>query len=116
MVFWRIYDNNLYSIEETKSLGFSSTDPSFIPDEYLNNQNFIILRSAFGIGDQGIISSMPRLLKQKYPNCKIYIPSLKLLEKLFGNIKQNWGSWGNPLENVKIIFENNPYIDGKLLT
>ena len=114
MVFWRIYDNNLYSIEETKSLGFSSTDPSFIPDEYLNNQNFIILRSAFGIGDQGIISSMPRLLKQKYPNCKIYIPSLKLLEKLFGNIKQNWGSWGNPLENVKIIFENNPYIDGEI--
>ena len=104
MIFWRIYNNNLYSIQETENLGFNSKDPSFIPDEYLKNQEFVILRTAFGIGDQGIISSMPRLLKEKYPNCKVYIPSLKLLETLFGSIKQNWGSWGNPLENVKNIF------------
>ena len=57
---------------------------------------------------------MPRLLKQKYPDCKIYLPSLKLLEQLFGSIKQNWGSWGNPLENIKNVFDNNPYIDGEL--
>lgn len=114
MIFWRIYNNNLYSIEDTENLGFNIEDPSFIPDEYLQNQEFVVLRTAFGIGDQGIISSMPRLLKQKYPKCKVYIPSLKLLEKLFGNIKQNWGSWGNPLENVKNIFDNNPYIDGEI--
>ena len=114
MIFWRIYNNNLYSIQETENLGFNSKDPSFIPDEYLKNQEFVILRTAFGIGDQGIISSMPRLLKEKYPNCKVYIPSLKLLETLFGNIKKNWGSWGNPLENVKNIFANNPYVDGEV--
>ena len=114
MIFWRIYNNNLYSIKNTEDLGFNIKDPSFIPDEYLQNQKFVVLRTAFGIGDQGIISSMPRLLKQKYPDCKVYIPSLKLLEKLFGDIKQNWGSWGNPLENVKNIFNNNPYIDGEI--
>jgi len=114
MIFWRIYNNNLYSIQETKNLGFNSKDPSFIPDEYLQNQEFVILRTAFGIGDQGIISAMPRLLKEKYPNCKVYIPSLKLLETLFGDIKQNWGSWGNPLENVQNIFDNNPYVDGEV--
>ena len=32
---------------------------------------------------------MPRLLKEKYPNCKVYVPSLNLLEKLFGNIKKS---------------------------
>ena len=86
MVFWRIYNNNLYSIEDTENLGFNIKDPSFIPDEYLDKQEFVVLRTAFGIGDQGIISSMPRLLKQKYPNCKVYIPSLKLLEKLLNKI------------------------------
>jgi len=114
MQFWRIYNNEVHCIDETKKLGFNSFDPSYIPDEYLEEQKFVILRSAFGIGDQGIISSMPRLLKQKYPNCKVYIPSLTLLEKLFGEIKQNWGSWGNPLENVKNIFANNPYVDGEI--
>ena len=73
MIFWRIYNNNLYSIQETENLGFNSKDPSFIPDEYLKNQEFVILRTAFGIGDQGIISSMPRLLKEKYPRlCNVY--------------------------------------------
>ena len=74
-------------------------------------QEFIILRTAWGIGDWGIISAMPRLLKEKHPNCKVYIPSLKLLEELFGDMKQMWGSWGNPFLNAEYVFRNNPYVD-----
>ncbi len=102
MIFFRAYDNQLYNIKETDKLGFSSSDAFFIPDEYLGNKEFIILRTAHGIGDWGIISAMPRLLKKKYPNCKVYIPSSTLLGKLF-NVNHN---------NSYNIFHNNPYIDG----
>ena len=70
----------------------------------------MIMRTCHGIGDWGIISAMPRLLKEKYPNCKVYLPSVKLLENLFG--KQQSSSWSNPFENVKNVFKNNPYVDG----
>ena len=61
----------------------------------------MIFRTAWGIGDWGIISSMPRLLKQKYPNCKVYVPSKNLIKNMFG-IDTNV---------VETIFKNNPYID-----
>ena len=70
------------------------------------------MRTAHGVGDWGIISAMPRLIKEKFPNSKVYVPSVKLLEKLFGQIKDNWGTWDNPFKNVHYIFDNNPYVDG----
>ena len=102
MIFHRILDNKLYNIHETDKMGFSSEDASFIPDEYLANRQFTILRTAHGIGDWGIISAMPRLLKTKFPDCKVFIPS----EKLIGNI------FGKSHKNAYITFNNNPYIDG----
>jgi hypothetical protein len=60
------------------------------------------MRTAHGIGDWGIISAMPRLLKAKYPKCRVFIPSEKLLAKLFGTSHKN----------AYITFNNNPYIDG----
>ena len=101
MIFWRILDNKVYAIGETNKLGFEESEGLRIPDEYLERQEFTILRAAWGIGDWGIISAMPRLLKQKYPNCKIYIPSKKLIKKLF-NIDTNI---------MYDIFKNNPYVD-----
>ena len=101
MIFWRILDNNLHPIQEVKQLGFEKSEGLRIPDEYLEQQEFTILRTAWGIGDWGIISAMPRLLKQKYPDCKVYIPSKNLIKKLFGidtNIMYD-------------IFNNNPYVD-----
>ena len=101
MIFWRILDNILYPIKEVKNLGFEESEGFRIPDEYLHQQSFTILRTAWGIGDWGIISAMPRLLKQKYPNCKVYVPSKTLIKKLFNvdtNIAYN-------------IFKNNPYVD-----
>ncbi len=112
MIFWRIVDNNLYPINEVKRLGFEESEGLRIPDEYLNKQQFTIMRTCFGIGDWGIISAMPRLLKQKYPTCKVYLPSEKLLSSLFKNIQNSWSSWDNPFKTVTSVFKNNPYIDG----
>jgi len=112
MIFWRILDNQLYSIDNVEKLGFEKSEGLRIPDKYLEKQEFVVMRTCHGIGDWGIISVMPRLLKQKYPNCKVYLPSSKLLKKLFGQYEQNWGVWGDPFLNVNAVFDNNPYVDG----
>lgn len=111
-IFWRTYNNELYDVGEVENLGFHISDPSYIPDEYLQNKNFILLRTCFGVGDWGIISSMPRKLKEKYTDCKVYIPSPELLRKLFGHLDRNWSSWDDPFQVVHTIFDNNPYVDG----
>ena len=112
MIFWRTYNNKVYSVGEVTELGFPLTDPSYIPDEYLEAREFIILRTCFGVGDWGIISAFPRKLKEKYPDCKVWVPSSKLLREMFGHLEQNWSSWADPFEVVHTIFDNNPYIDG----
>lgn len=112
MQFWRTYNNKVVSIGNVDSLGFPLNDPSYIPDEYLETQSFVVLRTCFGVGDWGIISAFPRKLKEKYPNCKVWIPSPKLLRELFGHLEQNWSSWNDPFQVVHTIFNNNPYIDG----
>ena len=99
MIFYRILDNVLYHVKETKNLGFEKSEGYRIPDEYLERQKFTVMRTANGIGDWGIISAMPRLLKQKYPDCRVYVPSSKLIKKLFG-VESNI---------AEIIFKNNPY-------
>tara|TARA_B100001250_G_scaffold411841_1_gene441474 strand:+ start:158 stop:1024 length:867 start_codon:yes stop_codon:yes gene_type:complete len=101
MIFFRILDNVIYNAGEVEKLGFEESSGLRIPDEYLKTQEFTILRTAMGIGDWGIISSMPRLLKEKYPNCKVYLPSKKLLKKLF----ENSGT------TMEAVFKNNPYVD-----
>ena len=83
MIFWRVVDNQLYVVKDTDKLGFNQSDGVRIPDEYLEKKIFVILRTAHGIGDWGILSAMPRLIKEKYPNSKVYVPSKKLLQKLF---------------------------------
>ena len=112
MIFWRILDSKLYPIQEVTELGFSSSEGLVIPDNYLSSQNFTVMRTCHGIGDWGIISAMPRLLKEKYPNCKVYLPSPKLLKKIFRGLEHNWSAWEDPFTNVKAIFDNNPYVDG----
>ena len=68
MIFWRITDNKVLPVGEVKTLGFEECEGMRIPDEYLQEQEFVIMRGCHGIGDYGIISAMPRLLKEKYPN------------------------------------------------
>ena len=101
MIFQRIVDNKIHPIKETDVLGFEKSEGLRIPDEYLDKQKFMVIKAANGIGDWGIVSAMPRLLKQKYPNCKVYVPSKKLLISLFEQEHNN----------VHIVFDNNPYVD-----
>lgn len=112
MIFWRTHNNKVYPIQEVSKLGFPMEDPSYIPDEYLEGQIFVILRTCFGVGDWGIISAFPRKLKEKYPDCAVLIPSPKLLREMFGELEGNWSSWSDPFQVVHTIFDNNPYVDG----
>jgi|TARA_R100000315_G_C5233466_1_gene144548 hypothetical protein len=111
MIFYRILDNKLYHAGEVDKLGFEESEGIRIPDDYLEKKEFTIMRTCHGLGDWGIISALPRILKQKYPDCKVYVPSAKLLNELFGNQKDNWGTFENPFLNVEHIFKNNPYVD-----
>tara|TARA_E500000318_G_C3566596_1_gene215921 strand:+ start:2792 stop:4285 length:1494 start_codon:yes stop_codon:yes gene_type:complete len=112
VIFFRIVDNKLFSAGEVDRLGFEESEGYRIPDEYLQNQEFMVMRTCHGLGDWGIVSSLPKLIKQKYPNSKVYLPTPKLLESLFGSMKHNWGAFENPFLNVEHIFKNNPYVDG----
>lgn len=108
--FIRFNNNNFYYFaKDAEYLGFPQTNPSYIPNEYLNNQQFFLWRHCNGLGDWGIISALPRLLKQKYPNCKVYLPSEKMLLRVWG--EKFWTHWPNPEQNCYRIFKNNPYVD-----
>ena len=113
MIFWRSYNNKLYPVQEVDKLGFSIDDPSYIPDEYLKQEDFIILRTCHGLGDWGIISAFPRKLKEKYPNCKVWIPSPKLLRKMFSKLEENWSSWSDPFQVVHTVFNDHYRIYSK---
>ena len=101
MIFWRIIDNKLHVINDTDNLGFEESEGLRIPDEYLKQKKFMVLRASDGIGDWGIISAIPRLLKEKYSDCQVLVPSKNYLKNLFGKDH----------DNVHVIFNNNPYVD-----
>jgi len=111
LIFWRILDNKLHQVKETDTLGFEKSEGLVIPDEYLDTKEFMVMRTAHGIGDWGIISAMPRLLKMKYPDCKVYVPTINLLKELFGEYAGMWSAWSNPFVNVENVFKHNPYVD-----
>ena len=110
--FFRIYNNQLSLAGNTKRLGFNSNNPMFIPDEYLEKKEFIVMRTCHGIGDWCLISGLPRLLKEKYPDCKVYIPSSTMLKNIYGSMLDNWGYGTYDCSQITHdIFSNNPYID-----
>ena len=74
-VFFRINDNKLFSAGEVETLGFNESDGYRIPDDYLEKQEFVVMRTCHGLGDWILLSAMPRLLKEKYPKCKVHLPS-----------------------------------------
>ena len=110
--FFRIFDNKLYGIQRD-NIGFSINDAMYIPDEYLENKDFMVMRTCHGIGDWVLLSGMPRLLKEKYPDCKVYVPSSIMLKKIFGEMLNNWGYGTFDASKIsEIVFESNPYVDG----
>ena len=60
-LFFRIVNNQLSPAGNTPRLGFPQNDSYYIPDEYLENQKFVVMRTCHGIGDWCIISGLPRL-------------------------------------------------------
>ena len=112
MVFFRVVDDKLYSAGDVNILGFEESEGLRIPDEYLDARTFVVMRMCLGLGDWGVVTAMPRLLKQKYSDCKVYVPSAELQKKICGDIGDDWGSWKNPYENGVNVFKNNPYVDG----
>tara|TARA_B100000424_G_C22937006_1_gene498573 strand:- start:775 stop:2448 length:1674 start_codon:yes stop_codon:yes gene_type:complete len=110
-LFLRTANNKIFSAGEVYKLGFPIEEPFYIPKEYIESKEYTILRTCHGLGDWGIISSLPRKLKEAYPNCKVNIPSPKLLSELFKGHEERWSSWDNPFNVVKTIFDNNPYVD-----
>ena len=110
--FFRIFDNKLYGIQR-ENIGFSINDAMYIPDDYLENKSFMIMRTCHGIGDWVLLSGMPRLLKEKYPDCKVYVPSSIMLKNIFGEMLNNWGYGTFDASKIsEIVFESNPYVDG----
>jgi len=111
-VFFRIYDNRVYSAGEVEMLGWPKEDAYGIPPEYLERQEFMVMRASHGIGDWVVLSAMPRLLKEKYPNCKVVVPSAKMLKGVFGEYLGTWGYGTFDASIVpELIFANNPYVD-----
>lgn len=96
---------------EVNRLGFEAKNPQFIPQEYLDRKFFVLFRTCHSYGDWVLISSIPRLLKQKYPDSTVCIPSPECIKKFFSP-----NSWlnrsSNPFDNVIQIYTNNPYVDG----
>jgi len=98
---------------ETSKLGYDINNPQYISQKYLDEKFFVISRTCLSFGDWVIISAMPRLLKYKYPDSTIVIPSPSLLKQIYPT-----GIWNNKHEdfhiNVLEVYLHNPYIDGMI--
>jgi len=108
-----LYNEYFQSIAQVSRLGYPSTSDVRISFEYLENGQFILFRTCHSYGDWVLLSAIPRLLKQKYPNCTVAIPSPECIAKYFSP-----DAWlykhDNPFNNVIEIFKNNPYVDGMI--
>jgi len=108
-----LYNEYFQSIAQVPKLGYPDTSDVRIPLEYLENRQFILFRTCHSYGDWVLLSAIPRLLKQKYPDCVVAIPSPECIAKHFSP-----DAWlykhDNPFNNVIEIFKNNPYVDGMI--
>jgi len=66
-------------VRETERLGWSITDPQFIPESYLATKFFVVYRTCHSFGDWAIISALPRLLKEKYPDATVACENVTLV-------------------------------------
>ena len=75
MIFWKLINNTIQPVCETNRLGFPINE-YILSDEYINNITEIpIFITCHAFGDWAIMSAFPRLIKEKYPDKKILIPS-----------------------------------------
>lgn len=113
MIFWRFIDNQIQAVYETNQLGFPIGTP-VLSEEYIKDLKQVPLyRSCHAFGDWAMISAFPRLIKSKYPDKMVLIPSATLIQRMFGGMKLNWSQWNDPFKNAQLVFKNNPYVDGE---
>jgi hypothetical protein len=108
-----LYNEYFRGIIEVEKLGFPNTSDIRIPQEYLDHKQFILFRTCHSYGDWVLLSAIPRLLKQKYPDCTVAIPSPECIAKYFSPDRWFY-KHADPFNNVIEIFKNNPYVDGMI--
>lgn len=112
MMFYRIVGNKVVDMTECDRLGWSLQGEHYVlPDDAFEKKKFLIYRTVHGVGDWGIITAMPRLLKEAFPDCEVYIPSVKMLTETWGHSSRH-NNWINPYDIPAQLFKNNPYVDG----
>lgn len=113
---WKLIDNKIVSVGQTERLGHPA-GTFVLPQEYIDASPAIpIFRTCHGFGDWGILSALPRLIKEKYPDKEVLIPSPELIHSMFRYFIDDlkwWSSWKEPWMNARNVFKNNPYVDGE---
>lgn len=115
MQFWRIANNKIVQAHNVELVGFDINKEAYqAPQEYIDRKEFLLFRTALGVGDWVMMERLPYVLKKKYPGCKVYIPSPKFIRDVLGFLIDagQWKSWGDPSKTAELVFKNNPYIDG----
>lgn len=106
---FRIIDNKIYGGSDVPLVGLPNNQDYPVLS---NPDKVLIFRTALGVGDWVMLERLPKAIKSYYPNCKVYLPSPKMIAETFGGLMQNWSSWGDVSRTVELVFKNNPYIDG----
>jgi len=106
---FRILNNTIYGGNDVPLVGFPNDQDYPI---LANPDKVLVFRTALGVGDWVMLERLPKAIKSYYPNCKVYLPSPKMIEETFGPMMQNWASWGDVARTVELVFDNNPYVDG----
>lgn len=109
MVFYIVRDDKIVAAPQVTKLGF---DINKFRTAYPPNFNGIIpiVRTCSSLGDWGILSGLPRAIKELYPKAKVAVPTAQWCERVFGNVYQST-EWEYPWDNVNTIFDNNPFVD-----
>lgn len=110
MLFYIVRDDKIVAAPQVTKLGF---DINKFRTAYPPNFDGIIpiVRTCSSLGDWGILSGLPRAIKELYPNAKVAIPTAQWCERVFGNVYTPSGIWQDPWQNVNTIFDNNPFVD-----
>ena len=110
MVQYKIEYDNVLGVRQCDYLG-DNYQPGYVsPYDYNNIELFPFTRCCFSIGDWGIVSALPRILKELNPNLQFYIPTPNWISNVFPNVN-GWKYQGiDPAKSVELVFANNPYV------
>ena len=107
LLIYLIVDNYLYKSDWIQS--DIQTNDILIDPDYLQKGEFTICCTHATFGDWAILSAMPRILKQKFPNCKVYLPTkewlITVLDAHITPLECNY-IWEDKFSYVAKIFEN----------